>query len=723
MVHLTETTMDFIKYKQLFICLYNEINPKPKVKLKAYLAVINKIETQYHSQKDKACIRLIKSLRLSIYHSLAGSRHEISFLKTDKFTLLPRLFGSEIGQLIYKKDRETVRLLLTVLQLSYLMTTKLDPDTTSIDLPSSADPKLLQNLKEWIKRHATSVIASEVDFTGWSEPHLTSSSGPLGPALWTALEELEFIPEGISNDLEILGGNSFKEWFRESKETKSMQMDLKAAILSSTQDLPSEGKKKGKQQGAQVKPTLKRSSLRRLAAIPAPEAKTRVIAILDYWSQTVLKPLHDWSFDLLKRMPNDLTFNQGGVISVLSSKRQLNSFDLSSATDRFPIDLQETFLSVMIGPERAAAWRRILVGQKFTTAWDNSEHVYGVGQPMGAYSSWSTFALTHHLVVHYAASLAGFPAGRFGDYALLGDDIVIAHPKVAENYRAVILGLGVGISPTKTLVSEDTFEFAKRIFHKDLEYTAFPLAACFENAENIAALWSTTLVARERGFTWLTAYAVPGVVAKMQSALGLQKRNSEFLARSLELLYTIADCSDPTDHHWAFQGLMKQIGFPIPCSGLTQDLKSRAEHFIKRSVIKYKERLLRSSISRFNLISNKALEIGLEGVISLLPPDFDEEDSQSQLPIEPSRLLFTWVLKINIEQQEKSISDLKSIGMRGSLKFYLKTLASRVASDLNRIISRRVNLKVLTESGRFVKFLRTEQNCLEQQYKSAVETD
>jgi hypothetical protein len=35
--------------------------------------------------------------------------------------------------------------------------------------------------------------------------------------------------------------------------------------------------------------------------------------------------------------------------------------------------------------------------------------------------------------------------------------------------------LGIEISPTKTLVSRDTFEFAKRFFFKGTEVTGFPI--------------------------------------------------------------------------------------------------------------------------------------------------------------------------------------------------------------------------------------------------------
>ena len=52
---------------------------------------------------------------------------------------------------------------------------------------------------------------------------------------------------------------------------------------------------------------------------------------------------------------------------------------------------------------------------------------------------------------------------RFLDYAVLGDDVVIADSRVAQEYRSILDTLSVGISESKSLVShEGCMEFAKR---------------------------------------------------------------------------------------------------------------------------------------------------------------------------------------------------------------------------------------------------------------------
>lgn len=48
--------------------------------------------------------------------------------------------------------------------------------------------------------------------------------------------------------------------------------------------------------------------------------KVRVFAITDLITQSVMKPLHDSIFDLLKRIPMDGTFNQTKPLDLLREK-------------------------------------------------------------------------------------------------------------------------------------------------------------------------------------------------------------------------------------------------------------------------------------------------------------------------------------------------------------------------------------------------------------------
>jgi len=113
---------------------------------------------------------------------------------------------------------------------------------------------------------------------------------------------------------------------------------------------------------------------------------------------------------------------------------------------------------------------------------------YAVGQPMGGYTSWAAFTLTHHLVVAWASYCVYGKEHKFNNYIILGDDIVIKDDKVAKSYTRIMHKLGVSISPHKTHVSKDTYEFAKRWIRytdgKFFELSPLPLKGLALNIKN-----------------------------------------------------------------------------------------------------------------------------------------------------------------------------------------------------------------------------------------------
>lgn len=235
-----------------------------------------------------------------------------------------------------------------------------------------------------------------------------------------------------------------------------------------------------------VHPTGKNAS-GRLALLEEAAGKVRVVALLDVWSQWALKPLHNWIFDLLRSIPQDGTFDQLKPVKTLLRKvgndDTIYSYDLSAATDRLPVVIQELLLAQVFGESFAKCWRELLVGRPYWI----SQRVqrerglatralrYSVGQPMGGYSSWAMLALTHHLMVQFSAYRAGI-RGWFTLYAVLGDDIVIADPRVAKKYRALCRLLGVEIGLNKSLVSKSrTLEFAKKLFFRGEDISGLPL--------------------------------------------------------------------------------------------------------------------------------------------------------------------------------------------------------------------------------------------------------
>jgi len=218
------------------------------------------------------------------------------------------------------------------------------------------------------------------------------------------------------------------------------------------------------------------SKLRRLFFVQDKEAKSRPVAIFDYWSQTALISLHKSLFAILKTLKEDMTFNQSVFTTGIDTTKTNYCFDLSNATDRFPVSFQRQVLSILIGESKAKSWVTILTSLPFDL--EGQQVQYSVGQPMGAYSSWAVFALCHHLVVWIAARRAGKP--HRGQYILLGDDIVIFDQAIAHHYQLLMKYLGVEVSPSKSIISDDLLVFANRYFLRGTEVSPFSLSGLNE---------------------------------------------------------------------------------------------------------------------------------------------------------------------------------------------------------------------------------------------------
>ena len=140
-----------------------------------------------------------------------------------------------------------------------------------------------------------------------------------------------------------------------------------------------------------------------------------------------------------------------GPLRRLSKWDVLRSFDLSAATDCFPLSFQGVKIkykgwavqfrdSLCLGV--LGAWNECLSSPPRTRGAAYVCPIFYRTQPLGYLSSWPLFALSHHFVVWYCADKV-YPGKKFSKYALLGDDIVIGDAAVADVYKDVINRLGV----------------------------------------------------------------------------------------------------------------------------------------------------------------------------------------------------------------------------------------------------------------------------------------
>lgn len=97
----------------------------------------------------------------------------------------------------------------------------------------------------------------------------------------------------------------------------------------------------------------------------------------------------------------------------------------------------------------------LLSGGEFDVPWvttPGSTVRFLSGYPLGYLGAWPLFALSHHLIIWWCAELV-YPGRVFTNYAVLGDDVVIADENVATRYKESLDLLQVVISKEKSLIS------------------------------------------------------------------------------------------------------------------------------------------------------------------------------------------------------------------------------------------------------------------------------
>jgi len=456
----------------------------------------------------KEAIRFCKESRSSIYHWLitCGSLDET--LRSTSRVRLPKVL--RFLKHLKKVDYPFIRLILSSLYVSRGIELPPVPNVDSITRPPIKEiPDIglyVQDFWKDLGYHHRHGVSRSVY---WKRFHLSTKNGPNGQALWTAIADLSVLPDNLVDDICAIGGKRLASKIRLVRNYTSFFTKSFFKVTG--------------------------SKYRKISAISDQEGKTREVALLDYWSQTALRGLHQYLFRVLRKVPQDCTFNQGGFKDKINFQGEENfhSVDLTTATDRFPIQVICQVLEGRFDRDYVKSWRNIMVGHPFDcqTGKGSEKIFYSVGNPMGAYSSWNSFAVAHHYVVYYCCRELGIKWSE-APYVLLGDDIVIKHNALAKKYMEVMTSLGVEFSLSKSHISATMFEFAKRTFHCGHEITPFPVAALWNTRKSASLLLNVIINEQTKG--WTSPLGTPSVSSELYRLL---KFSSTYVAKKRQIFY------------------------------------------------------------------------------------------------------------------------------------------------------------------------------------------
>lgn len=238
----------------------------------------------------------------------------------------------------------------------------------------------------------------------------------------------------------------------------------------------------------------------RLFHFSANGGKARMIANVDWVTQTALSGIHFLVFAILKTVPSDFTFDhKKGIPYVLKYASEhktkgytFYSIDLTAATDRLPVALQARLLRVMLdklgfpGEIISKAWLEVL-DRTFSTLNsginENRPVKYAVGQGMGIFTSWPALALMHHYIIN---KIVGVDKER---YCLVGDDLLFyGSYEEFQKYLEFMKSIGVTVNQGKTIISESTdkptIEFARNFIVSGVQIIPIPYGMIFAHNDS-----------------------------------------------------------------------------------------------------------------------------------------------------------------------------------------------------------------------------------------------
>jgi hypothetical protein len=494
--------------KKVVIWLFSVFNLGKERSPSEFYSLLQKLETIRKDRGIAFLVSLLKDTRIVWLNYLAGNSVHINGVRCTKDGI-PVILGDLIPKIRKGLDPVLLRLVNTIFFAGRALSLGSKIDLDPIVGPAKQAPNEIgEYILDFWKELGYRKLSTTPRALRWKRFHLTTKVGPNSKgdnALYRALHDLSSLPSSLEASIRTLGGPKFCD------------------VLDTLYN----GLVLFKKFNSIIPFGLFGGSIRKLSSIKDKEFKVRVIAIGDYMSQTVLYPLHEYLFNVLRKIPQDCTFGQDKGPQKIKDCGYYCSVDLSNATDRFPISLIESVLSGILPSTYVIAWKDIMVGYPFE--YQGQQIKYAVGNPMGFYSSWASFAVAHHYVMYYCCRKLGID-WKTAPYVILGDDVVLGDPRLAELYKSVILSLGVEFSAPKSYTSNHFFEFAKRIFWKGVEISPFPISGLEEVSKKYYLLTQFFIEAEKKG--WVTEVGIPAMVQSYyDTVLGLPARFSAKLVK------------------------------------------------------------------------------------------------------------------------------------------------------------------------------------------------
>jgi hypothetical protein len=213
--------------------------------------------------------------------------------------------------------------------------------------------------------------------------------------------------------------------------------------------------------------------------------KRRPIAAPNRFIQMGLGPLWLWSGQLIRKFPQDVTYDQGRMDRFIQNRLDkgfyVGSVDLSQATDNLPRDWGYYIYESIGVPDGLCKRSYELFKQVCDSGWENEGFIsqWTVGQPLGTLPSFNMLGITHNVILESLSFALGY---SHSPYVILGDDLVVFSRKLRKRYIRELTNRNIPLSLHKSYENR-LVEFAGKIFirNQKARYVSDHLALTWES--------------------------------------------------------------------------------------------------------------------------------------------------------------------------------------------------------------------------------------------------
>jgi len=336
-----------------------------------------------------------------------------------------------------------------------------------------------------------------------------------------------------------------------------------------------------------------RVKLRNIVTVRDKGNKCRLVAISDYWTQIILKPIMDDISRFNRTEYHTVSYSHNHAEGFNMLKKHIRpgvySYDVSSWTDAFPNVLQHRFMQARYGKYIADAWYNLVVDCEWTCKGHKEPIKYNRGQGMGTNGSFDIATAADHALLHMIYEQDYKIPVQEETYGKVGDDLWCFDPSHLV-YNTYINECGISINENKSKHATDNNlcgEFVSRNLNYGKDVSRISPNICRAVGKNILDLPQLSTHLDERNYE---------SIIPIKEILDILKIKEVHRTNVVATLYLLSLLYDRPGMELLRKSLVKSVPFEIFSNKIIRHIRTYGIHELRDMYYSYSISLLLNSI-------------------------------------------------------------------------------------------------------------------------------